>query len=110
MYVTPDVQEMLLTVNFAETKSLVAYFTTKQDVALYALGIGCCDVDEDDGNEKDGNQRDRELRYVYERHTEFQTFLSFFYQCFSSPNKVIDLCMGCVLSHRNPWLISLTTG
>ena len=32
------------------------------------------------------------------------------YHCCSSPNEVIDLCTGCVLSHGNPWLISLETG
>ena len=90
---------MLLTVNSAETKSLMAYFTTR-DVALYALGIGCYDVDEEDGNEKDGDKRNRELRYIR----------SFCCHCCSSPNEVIDLRTGCVLSHQNPWLISLTTG
>lgn len=55
------------------TKSLVAYFT-KRDVALYALGIGCChNGNADDVEEKNGHD-ERELRYVYERHAEFEVF------------------------------------
>jgi hypothetical protein len=100
---------MLSTVNSAETNSLMAYFT-KQDVALYSLGIGCCDVDKDDGNEKDGDQRDCKLRYVYKRHTEFQTFPSFLLSLFFIAQQSDRSSYGMLLSHRNPWLISLTTG
>ena len=56
------------------TKSLVAYFT-KRDVALYALGIGCChNGNADDDVEENNGHDERELRYVYERHAEFEVF------------------------------------
>lgn len=55
------------------TKSLVAYFT-KRDVALYALGIGCCHNGNADDVEENNGHDERELRYVYERHAEFEVF------------------------------------
>jgi acyl dehydratase len=56
------------------TKSLVAYFT-KRDVVLYALGIGCCcDNGNVDDAEESNRHDERELKYAYERHTEFEVF------------------------------------
>lgn len=56
------------------TKSLVAYFT-KRDVVLYALGIGCCcDNGYVDDAEESNRHDERELKYAYERHTEFEVF------------------------------------
>mmetsp|Transcript_36188 Transcript_36188/g.77171 ORF Transcript_36188/g.77171 Transcript_36188/m.77171 type:complete len:450 (-) Transcript_36188:25-1374(-) len=52
-------------------KTLVAKFT-KRDLILYALGIGCCD-DSNYYKEKD----DRELRFVYENHPNFEAFPTF---------------------------------
>eukprot|EP00581_Thalassiosira_minuscula_P001022 CAMPEP_0183748728 /NCGR_PEP_ID=MMETSP0737-20130205/67922_1 /TAXON_ID=385413 /ORGANISM="Thalassiosira miniscula, Strain CCMP1093" /LENGTH=439 /DNA_ID=CAMNT_0025984467 /DNA_START=456 /DNA_END=1775 /DNA_ORIENTATION=+ len=53
------------------TKNFVAHFT-KRDLLLYALGIGCCD---ESCNDKE--KFDRELRFVYEHHPNFEPFPTF---------------------------------
>lgn len=55
------------------SKNLVAQFT-KRDTILYALGIGCCSCT--DGYDDKVND-DRELRYVYENHPQFEAFPTF---------------------------------
>lgn len=71
------------------TKSLVAYFT-KRDIALYALGIGCCNNGNADDVEDDNGNDERELRYVYERHTEFEVFPLFLLALFFIAEKRRD--------------------
>eukprot|EP00804_Cyclotella_cryptica_P016718 CCRYP_002019-RA/>CCRYP_002019-RA protein AED:0.28 eAED:0.28 QI:0/-1/0/1/-1/1/1/0/417 len=67
---------------FAKSTRLLAQFT-KRDVILYALGIGCCSdnqVDSTGFDESHDSSRleNRELRYVYENHKEFDAFPTFF--------------------------------
>lgn len=63
-------------------RRFVAHFT-KRDSILYALGIGCCtsgDANSGDGfNNDDYNDDngDEELRFVYERHPNFEAFPTF---------------------------------
>jgi hypothetical protein len=54
---------------------------TKRDMILYALGIGCCSQasssSSSNNSENDDPFKDRELRYVYENHPEFEPFPTF---------------------------------
>ncbi|KAL7476237.1 hypothetical protein ACHAW6_002112 [Cyclotella cf. meneghiniana] len=63
----------------AEPTRLSVQFT-KRDVILYALGIGCCSETQADSISIDRYNptlKNRELRYVYENHEDFDAFPTF---------------------------------